>query len=116
MADRWHILREGGVLTLSRQLPPRFDVMAETALPRANPRRLAYQVRQDMWRALRDVRGFSPVVQVDDGPGSMTIRAGGRVAGGVATAATDRIANRISDVLEAPANRERWLRHAGEAQ
>lgn len=111
MADRWHILREGGVLTLSRHLPPRFDVMAETVLPRANARRLAHQVRQDMWRALRNLRGFSPVVRVSDGPDHMTITAGGRVTGN-APAGTGAL---IAAVLEAPANRARWVRHAGEA-
>jgi hypothetical protein len=112
MADRWHILREGRVLTLARHLPPRFDVAAETVLPRANARRLAHQVRQDMWRALQNLRGFSPVVRVEDGDRHMTLIAGGRVSGR-APADTNR---RIANVLEAPANRARWLRHAGEAR
>lgn len=112
MADRWHILREGRVLTLARHLPPRFDVAAETVLPRANARRLAHQVRQDMWRALRDLRGFSPVVRIEDGESHMTVTAGGRAIGQVPEGTRLRIAG----VLNTPANRERWLRHAGEAR
>ncbi|MEM7547909.1 MAG: hypothetical protein AAF367_20480 [Pseudomonadota bacterium] len=106
--SRWHILREGEALTLARTLPPRFDVVAETVVPLVRPLRLAHQVRQDIWRALRSVRGFSPVVRVEVRGDAMVVRAGGRAAAPVAAALTQRIA----DVLENETNRRRWLRHA----
>lgn len=104
----WHILRDAGGLTLARALPPRFDVQAGTDLPAADPVRLAHQIRQDVWRALQNVRGFSPVVLVEAQAGRMKITAGGRVEGRVPANAVGRIA----EVLERPGNRARWLRHA----
>lgn len=108
-SPRWHIIREDNMLTLARTLPPRFDVAAETVLPLARPARLAHQIRQDMWRALQSVRGFSPVVRVEARDGAMHVRAGGRAVAPVAAS----LSQRIADVLEDTANRQRWLRHAG---
>lgn len=106
---RWHILTSGDTLTLARHLPPRFDVVAETRLPAMGRRRLAHQVRQDMWRALRRLRGFSPVVEVSRDGDGLRLRAGGRVAGGCPPATSDRIAAVLAD----PGNRARWARFAG---
>ncbi|MEO9465825.1 hypothetical protein [Sulfitobacter pontiacus] len=104
----WHILRDDKGLTLARQMPPRFDVQSETVLAKADPLRLAHQIRQDMWRALQNMRGFSPVVRVETRAEYVKITAGGRVEGRVPTNAAEQIA----EVLENPGNRARWLRHA----
>ncbi len=93
---------------MARHLPPRFDVRAETVLAKADPLRLAHQIRQDMWRALQNMRGFSPVVRVETRAEDVKITAGGRVEGRVPTNAAEGIA----EVLENPGNRARWLRHA----
>jgi hypothetical protein len=104
-------LRTGAVLTLSRRPGTRFDLGAETVLPRVRSRgRLAHQVRQDLWRALRDLRGFCPVVQVSIGPEGTHLRAGGAVAGRIAKAHAEA---RIRALLDDPQRRLRWLRHAG---
>lgn len=108
MKRRWHILRGGDTLTLARHLPPRFDVVAETVLPRANASRVAHQIRQDMWRALQQLRGFSPVVQVRTLEEGLHIRAGGRVIGAPCPATQSRIA----DVLAHEGNRVRWVNYA----
>jgi len=106
----WHMLRDAGVLTLTRRVPPRFDVVAETTLPAARKGALAHQIRQDIWRALQHLRGFSPVVRIEDDGAGLRVRAGGRVdARSFARAAADA---RIAEVLENPANRARWLAHA----
>ncbi|QAX29180.1 hypothetical protein [Leisingera sp. NJS204] len=111
-SNRWHITRTDSSLTLSRRLPAQFDVAAETVLPAADPLRLAHQIRQDMWRKLQGMRGFSPVVEITaTGPGmgqGLRVRAGGQVMGRVPSNA----AGLIADVLENPANRARWQRHA----
>ena len=107
---RWHILRDGACLTLARRLPPVFDVAGETRLPDAARARIAHQIRQDMWRALREVRGFSPVVEVRREAGSLAVRAGGRVAGPCNRAL---LSARIADLLACPSHRARWVRHAG---
>lgn len=106
----WHVLREGRSLTLARHLPARFDISADAVFPMMGKLRLAQQVRQDMWRALQHVRGFSPVVHVEERGEGLTLRAGGRVAG---RAPRSGLEQQITDLLADPANRARWGRHAG---
>ncbi|MGR3678014.1 MAG: hypothetical protein ACU0AZ_08520 [Paracoccaceae bacterium] len=108
MGARWHIQRDATGLTLARALPARFDVSAETVLPLGDPLLLAHQIRQDMWRALQNLRGFSPVVRIDVGEAEVQVIAGGRVSGRVPATTVGRIA----EVLETPANRQRWQRYA----
>ncbi|MFY1709730.1 hypothetical protein [Tritonibacter scottomollicae] len=108
MAPRWHISRAEGELTLSRQLPARFDVVATTTLPVGDPMRLAHQIRQDMWRALQRVRGFSPVVRLTRQGEVIRVEAGGRVAAPVAPG----LAAEIGAVLACPARRARWVAQA----
>lgn len=107
---RWHIHHDGATLILSRQRPARFDVSATTRLPDAGRVRVAHQVRQDMWRALQSLRGFSPCVAVTRDEDGLQVRAGGRVAG---ICAAPRVEQQIAAVLEDPQNRARWVRHAG---
>ena len=102
---RWHILREGDSLTMTRALPVRFDVAAGTTLPDGGRLRLAMQVRQDLWRALQALRGFAPVVQVTRRDGICEVVAGGRVDGVHNKA---RVEERISEMLSDPACRARW--------
>lgn len=106
----WHILCEDGALTLARHLPVRCDIVAEAAFPTMGKLRLAQQVRQDMWRALRHVRGFSPVVRVEEQGRGLRLRAGGRVEGPAPRAQLER---RIARLLEDPGHRARWQRYAG---
>lgn len=109
MRARWYVLRDADTVTVSRSLPVRWDVSAETRFPAAGRLRLAHQVRQDLWRALQSQRGFAPVVAVTSTTEGCILRAGGRVA-----AAHDRkrLENSIIGVLNAPENRARWLRFA----
>ena len=107
--SRWHILK-GEPLVLARRLPPRFDVVAETAFPDVPRRRLAHLVRQDLWRALQEIRGFSPVVEIRREAETLWIRAGGRVD--VGQIARTSAQARIADLLADPARRDRWRRHA----
>ncbi|MFT6022857.1 MAG: hypothetical protein ACI9PY_000968 [Ascidiaceihabitans sp.] len=106
MARGWHIQKDQGQVTLSRQLPARFDVQAATTLPHANMVRLVSQIRQDLWRALQNLRGFSPVVQITKGPDDLTVQAGGRMLGPISAKTIEQ----IEAVLENPKNRARWLR------
>lgn len=109
MARRWHILRDEGELTLARSLPVRFDVWSETDLPVADPVRLAHQIRQDMWRALQSLRGFSPIVQVTQASEHrVTVRAGGRVDGAIPANVSGQIASLLNDADK----RARWVAHA----
>lgn len=104
--DGWHILREDGGLTLARQLPARFDVSAMSDFPMCDASRLARQVRQDMWRVLRRVRGVSPVVRVEHVGDGLKVTAGGRLPRQSQAAS---IATRLDDLLSDPGLRARWL-------
>ncbi|MFD0980163.1 hypothetical protein [Tropicimonas aquimaris] len=109
----WHVLRDGAILVLARQVPLRFDVVAAGRFPPVRRERLATQIRQDLWRALQGQRGFSPVVEVTDRGDFVEVRAGGRVAAGRFDRAG--LEARIEAVLAEPRNRARWLRCAGRA-
>jgi hypothetical protein len=109
MSKRWHILREGEAWTLTRALPARFDLSAELWVPRVHPVRLMHQVRQDMWRALQRLRGYSPVVQLCPYNGGWQMRAGGAALPPVSDVWQDR----IIQVLGNSDHQARWLRHAG---
>lgn len=104
----WHILREDGALTLARRLPVRFDLAVETRLPPARKLRIAQQVRQDMWRALRGLRGFAPAVTVREDGSGLRVIAGGQVDGPW----PDDTELRIAELLASPRNRARWVRWA----
>lgn len=105
----YHIHRAPNALTLARHAPARFDVAAEATLAgAADLLRLAHQVRQDVWRAVRRLRGISPVVLVTTTDGTIHIRAGGRALPPISGTA----APAIQAVLDCPHNRRRWLRHA----
>lgn len=102
---RWHMRTEGALTLHARHWPPRFDVQATTVLSDAQPERLALQIRQDLWRALQNLRGFSPVVQVERRAGELHVTAGGRVAGAVCAQTQARIAELLAD----PVRRRRWV-------
>ena len=108
----WHILREEGdlgpVITLSRERPARLDVVAETDLPPGDPIRLAHQIRQDMWRVLQSMRGFSPVVRLTATTAGWRVAAGGRVLGKIPPAT----AGQIQALLENQSKRSRWVAQA----
>ncbi|MCV6823778.1 MULTISPECIES: hypothetical protein [Halocynthiibacter] len=106
----WHIRRENGVLTLSRDGNERFDIAAETELPMMARGRLAQQIRQDIWRALQGLRGFRPVVRIREEGGALMVTAGGRLDD--ARVATPVHIERLNAVLNDPANRSRWQRFA----
>lgn len=109
---RWHMSRaEDGGVVLARGAV-RFDASAETHLPPAPPARIAHQVRQDLWRALRTLRGYAPVVAVTPDGAGLRIVAGGTVAGAIPPGTEAQIAA----VLENRANRARWLTHARKGQ
>ncbi|MEP2533474.1 hypothetical protein [Shimia sp.] len=110
---RWHIQSEGETLTLARGKRVRLDVAAHTQLPDAGRARIAHQVRQDMWRALQGLKGFSPVVQVRREAGQLHIVAGGEIAGRFVRAKVEDI---IQAMLDNPARRARWVNSARTAR
>lgn len=105
---RWHILRDGDALTLSRRLPLRWDLSVQTRLPDAGRLRVAHQIRQDMWRALRSLRGFAPAVRLVRDAKGLCVTAGGCVDGPIAPGAQERVALVLAD----PRNRARWIARA----
>ena len=100
----WTEQRTAEGYVLARHWPPRFDISASADLPDQRPARLARQVRQDLWRALKTLRGFSPVVEIRFTKRGLTVTAGGRVEG----RAPHGIESLIQAVLDDPARRARW--------
>ena len=104
--NTWHILRDGPVLTVARRLPVRFDLSVKTLLPEASRLGIAQQVRQDLWRALQMLRGFSPVVQVARTQHGLEVTAGGQVDGAFPQKKAEAL---IAALLNDPGNRARWI-------
>lgn len=104
MPDTWLIDRTEDMLLVTRRKPVRWDVWAETEFPRCHAQRLAHQIRQDLWRELRRIRGFAPAVQITFGE-TYRVRAGGRIARHI----PPRTDERIGRLLDNPGHRARWL-------
>jgi len=101
---------DGARLTLARRSPVRWDVAVQTVLTGCADRNraaIAHQVRQDIWRALARVRGFSPIVEVTRSGSDMQVRAGGRL-----DASAPDLTARIAGVLNQPTARARWCARA----
>lgn len=112
MSTGWVIQRNGACLTLGRAGRFGMDVMATRTLD-AGPvgrGRLAHQIRQDLWRNLRHITGFSPVVKVMRNGPTLTITAGGEVSR--KPFPKQQIETQIADLLGDPAHIRRWLTHA----
>lgn len=111
--NNWHIKRDEDRLTLARRLPSRFDFAVEARFPAVNRLRLAQQIRQDLWRRLRALRGYSPVIAVmRDGTG-LRVRAGGQVDAKFSRSLAEA---RAHDVLTNAANHKRWVRYASQGR
>jgi hypothetical protein len=108
MSDGWHLLDDGTALTLARRLPPRFDLSEERQFPPLRRRALAHAIRQDVWRELQSLRGFTPVVRVARVGDGLAV-----CAGGACDVALPAVAQaRLAAVMDCPARRARWIRHA----
>ena len=83
------------------------DLMVDAAFPDVSPARLARQIRQDVWRALQRVRGFSPVIELIEGADGVQARIGGQVDGRFPRAHCEEAIREVID-----ANRVRWIRWA----
>lgn len=106
----WYELRSDAGYVLARHWPPRLDVVATGDFPPVRRGRLARQIRQDLWRMLQGLRGFSPVIEVDATACGLRVRAGGRLV----APAPSGVESRIKDLLDSPGHRARWLTWAGE--
>ncbi|MCT4559684.1 MAG: hypothetical protein N4A61_16680 [Pelagimonas sp.] len=108
--NSWHIHEDEASYTLARHWPPRFDVMATARFPTMRKGRLARQIRQDLWRALKGLRGFSPVVRIVSDHEGLTVTAGGRVQGHIPA----EVPLKIEALLASPAHQRRWQAWAQE--
>lgn len=104
----WLYLHDGARLIHARRWPARLDIQAETVLPYGRRGRYARAIRQDMWRLLQKIRGFSPVVIATHRADGVHIVAGGSVVSPVPTGVVDRLVGLLSD----PTSRKRWTAYA----
>lgn len=105
----WYLEQGEGRALLARRWPARFDVAATTRLPPMRLVPLVHMVRQDIWRALRRLRGFAPVVEAWEVEAGVKLRAGGQVQDRVAHSVAEQV---LVSVLDNSDNRARWLRCA----
>ncbi len=105
----WFESASDGRYVLARHWPPVLDIGAISEFPPVDAGRLAKQIRQDLWRKLQGLRGFSPVVVVSFTEQRLKVWAGGRLIGR-APNGTEPL---IQDLLNDPALRARWIRWAG---
>lgn len=105
----WHLERGADRVLLARRWPARFDVAVTTDLPPLRLVPLVHMIRQDIWRALRGLRGFAPVVAARASRSGVCVTAGGQMAGPLARRAVE---DRLRAVLGEAANRARWQRCA----
>lgn len=82
-----------------------FDVMV--VFPPVSSKRLARQIRQDLWRALQNLRGFSPVIELTEEPDGVCARIGGQVDGQFPRVHCEDV---VRDLVAN--NRARWIRWA----
>ena len=97
---------EGGAFVHARRWPCRFDLSVSMEFPRVSRRRLARAVRQDMWRALQSLRGFSPAIRVEPVEDGLRLEAGGQMDGRWPRAVAEA---RLQAVLGDPRLRARWI-------
>lgn len=131
MPARWRITHQDDVARIApARGPDRMDLaihaawdapaLAEGASLGRYRIALARQIRQDLWRALQDVRGFAPVVEIasdhsgqggsEAGAVRVLVTAGGRLD--VPQAPRAAMEADIRSLLEEPAARARRQRHA----
>ncbi len=77
-------------------------------------RRVAQQIRQDLWRMLQGLRGFSPMVEVTGDVGHLRVVAGGSVQ--PSRPLPGLWSQKITTMLETEALQKRWISHAVKGQ
>jgi hypothetical protein len=105
----WMTSDINGEFVMARRLPARFDLCVETTLPLLSRRKLALQIRQDMWRVLRNLRGFLPAVAVMRASNGVRVRAGGQFTCPVHLPSAEA---KLRDMLNDAARRQRWSNFA----
>ena len=112
----WTLTHDGDATLLTpARGPVRWDVAVQRAVPSATTtprfrRRMAAQIRQDIWRAAARVPGFVPMVQVAATHHGLNLTAGGCLRAKSGHRPTLEAA--ISAILDNRTTRDRWLRHA----
>jgi len=105
VARDWPIGRVGGAPTLRPdRRAPGTDGAGGAPTLRVR-RRLARQIRQDVWRACRRTPGFVPRILVCIRDNHLYITAGGAILTGRVPPGLER---RIAEVLDKTDNRRRW--------
>jgi len=105
----WMTSDINGEYVMARRLPARFDLCVETTLPLMSRRKLALQIRQDMWRVLQNLRGFLPAVSVTRTDNGVQVRAGGQFTCPVHVPSAEA---KLRDMLNDAARRQRWSNFA----
>ena len=105
--NHWHVIDARQEYVLARRLPIKFDVEACADFPSVDKARLALQLRQDLWREMQSLRGFSPVIHISASKAGLLVKAGGQC-----DVVPPGTARKIADLLNDPLKRVRWIKCA----
>ena len=105
----WMTSDINGEYIMARRLPVHFDLCVETTMPLMSRRKLALQIRQDMWRVLQNLRGFLPAVSVTRAGDGVQVRAGGQFTCPVNLPYAE---TKLRDMLNDATYRQRWSNFA----
>ena len=105
----WMTSDINGEFIMARRMPARFDLCVETTLPLMSRSKVALQIRQDMWRVLKNLRGFLPAVSVRRDADGVYVRAGGECSCAVHLPSAEE---KLRDMLDDAERRQRWSNFA----
>ena len=105
----WFHKQLGDTYFIAKRFPLSFGLLAETNFPVFRPKILAWQIRQDMWRLLQNLRGFLPAVEVRVNVFCMHVRAGGQLTCSVHVQSAQI---NLQNMLDDPVYRKRWKDYA----
>lgn len=117
--NRWSLVHTDDTTLLYRRgIASDWTFEVTRTLPGTYPRygrtKLVHQIRQDIWRTCRNVRGFLPLVQVSTNGDETVICAGGSLM--TRSGRVDVLSSRVARVLDCENNIARWKRYARRAK
>ena len=75
----WGMQKISGAFLICHYISVRFDLSVETHFLYLRFRLLASQIREDMWKAIQNLCGFLPAIEIKKGTDDLSVLAGGRL-------------------------------------
>ena len=105
----WVMQKTSGTFLICRRIPISFCFCVETHVPFLRLGLLASQIRQDMWKAMQNPRGFLSAVKIKKGTDDLYVLVGGQLNCPVHLGSVEM---RLREPLNYPQMRTWWLQFA----